>query len=162
MKRPVNTAKIIENIKKSFPNIILRTSLIIGFPNETEDDFKELLLFVKQNYFEHVGFFPYSDQETASSYKLKNKISQEIIEKRLQILATEQFKNVVKNNKEKIGKIFEVLPEVVSGNKVYCRAFFQAPEIDNMIIVNKRDDIILGEFKNMEIKSCKGYDLIAK
>ena len=162
MKRPVTTGKIIENIKKSFPDIILRTSLITGFPNETDDDFKELLSFIKQNYFEHIGIFSYSDQETAPSYKLKNKISPEIIEKRLQMLATEQFKNVVKNNKEKIGKTFEVLPEVVSGNKVYCRAFFQAPEIDNMIIVNKKDDIILGQFKNIEIKSCKGYDLIAK
>ena len=74
MKRPVNTRKIIENIKNDFPNITLRTSLITGFPNETEDDFKELLSFVKQNYFEHIGIFGYSDQKLAKSYKLKNKI----------------------------------------------------------------------------------------
>ena len=84
------------------------------------------------------------------------------MEERLNILATEQFKNVIKNNKNKIGKTFEVLPEVVSGNKVYCRAYFQAPEIDNMIIVNKRDDISLGQFTNIKIKGYKDYDLIAK
>ena len=162
MKRPVNTRKIIENIKKDFPDIILRTSLITGFPNETETDFKELLNFVKQNYFEHIGIFGYSDQKIAESYKLKNKIPQRIIEKRLQLLATEQFKNVVKNNKEKIGKTFEVLPETVSKNKIYCRAYFQAPEIDNTIIVNSSKNIKLGKFTKVTIKNYKDYDLIAK
>ena len=162
MRRPTNTRQIIESIKKFFPNIILRTSLIVGFPNETDADFKELVAFIKQNYFEHVGIFAYSDQKTAPSYKLKNKISKEIIEERLSILATEQFKNVVKNNKNKIGKTFEVLPEFVLKNKVWCRAYFQAPEIDNMIIVSKRDDISLGKFTNIKIKGYKDYDLIAK
>lgn len=162
MKRPLNTKQIIENIKENFSNITLRTSLITGFPNETETDFKELLSFVKQNYFEHVGIFGYSDQKIAQSYKLKNKISQKVIEKRLQLLATQQFKNVIKNNKSKIGKTFEVLPEFVSGNKIYCRAYFQAPEIDNMIIINKKKNIQLGKFTNIQIKDFKDYDLIAK
>ena len=162
MKRPVNTRKIIESIKKDFPNIILRTSLITGFPNETETDFKELLNFVKQNYFEHIGIFGYSEQKLPESYKLKNKISQRIIEKRLQLLATEQFKNVIKNNKEKIGKTFEVLPETVSKNKIYCRAYFQAPEIDNTIIVNSNKNIKLGKFTKVTIKNYKDYDLISK
>jgi len=162
MKRPINTRKIIEDIKKDFPNITLRTSLITGFPNETETDFKELLSFIKQNYFEHVGIFGYSDQKLAKSYKLKNKISQQIIEKRVQLLASAQFKNVEKNNKEKIGKIFEVLPEAISKNKVYCRAYFQAPEIDNTIIVNKSENIELGKFTEITVKDYKDYDLIAK
>ena len=162
MKRPVNTRQIIENIKKDFPQVTLRTSLITGFPNETEQDFKELLSFIKQNYFEHVGIFGYSDQKLAKSYKLKNKISQRIIEKRVQLLANAQFKNVIKNNKQKIGKTFEVLPETISENKIYCRAYFQAPEIDNTIIVNKNKNIELGRFTKIIIKDYKDYDLIAK
>ena len=162
MKRPVNTKQIIENIKKDFPEITLRTSLITGFPDETETDFKELLSFIKQNYFEHVGIFGYSDQKLAKSYKLKNKISQRIIEKRVQLLANAQFKNVEKNNKEKTGKTFEVLPETISENKIHCRAFFQAPEIDNTIIVNKNKNIELGKFTEITIKGYKDYDLIAK
>ncbi len=162
MKRPANTKQIIENIKKDFPEIILRTSLITGFPNETENDFKELLSFIKQNYFEHVGIFGYSDQKLAKSYKLKNKISQQIIEKRVQLIANAQFKNVIKNNKAKIGKTFEVLPETISENKIYCRAFFQAPEIDNNIIISKNKNIKLGKFTKIVIKDYKDYDLIAK
>lgn len=162
MKRPLNTRTIIENIKKDFPEITLRTSLITGFPNETEKDFKELLSFVKQNYFEHIGIFGYSDQKLAKSYKLKNKISQRVIEKRLQLLAAEQFKNVEKNNRSKIGKTFEVLPETISKNKVYCRAYFQAPEIDNIIIINKNKNTDLGKFTKITIKDYKDYDLIAK
>ncbi|MBO7611524.1 MAG: 30S ribosomal protein S12 methylthiotransferase RimO [Elusimicrobia bacterium] len=162
MKRPKNTRKIIETIKKDFPDITLRTSLITGFPNETETDFKELLSFVKQNYFEHIGIFGYSDQKLAQSYKIKNKISQRVIEKRVQLLASAQFNNVVKNNKNKIGKTFEVLPETISGNKVYCRAYFQAPEIDNTIIVKNNKNIQLGKFTKVTIKDFKDYDLIAK
>ena len=162
MKRPINTRQIIESIKKDFPDITLRTSLITGFPNETETDFKELLSFVKQNCFEHVGIFGYSDQKLAQSYKLKNKISQRVIEKRVQLLANAQFKNVIKNNKEKTGKTFEVLPETVSGNKIYCRAYFQAPEIDNVIIVNNGKNIQVGKFTKVTVKGSKDYDLIAK
>ena len=162
MKRPKNTKKIIETIKKDFPDILLRTSLITGFPNETETDFKELLSFVKQNYFEHIGIFGYSDQKLAQSYKINNKIPQRVIEKRVQLLASAQFNNVVKNNKNKIGKTFEVLPETISGNKVYCRAYFQAPEIDNIIIVKNNKNIQLGKFTKVTIKDFKDYDLIAK
>ena len=162
MKRPANTRQIIEKIKKGFPEIILRTSLITGFPNETEEDFKELLSFIKQNYFEHIGIFGYSDQKLAQSYKLKNKIDSRIIENRVQLLATAQFKNVEKNNTNKIGKTFEVLPETFSKNKVYCRAYFQAPEIDNTIIINNSKNIELNKFVKVTIKGTKDYDLIAK
>ena len=93
---------------------------------------------------------------------MKNKISQRVIEKRLQLLANAQFKNVEKNNKNKTGKTFEVLPETISKNKIYCRAFFQAPEIDNTIIVNKSKNIELGKFTEITIKGYKDYDLIAK
>ena len=72
--------------------------------------------FVKQNYFENIGIFGYSDQEKAKSFKLKNKVNQKIIEERKQILASVQFENVIKNNKAKIGKEFEVFVEDVDKN----------------------------------------------
>ena len=93
---------------------------------------------------------------------MKNKISQRVIENRVQLLATAQFKNVIKNNKSKINKTFDVLPETISGNKIYCRAYFQAPEIDNTIIINKNKNIDLGKFTKVIIKDYKDYDLIAK
>ena len=161
MYRPVNTLKIIENIKKKFPDIILRTSLITGFPGETKDDFKQMLSFVKENYFEHIGIFSYSDQQTAASYKLKNKIKPEIIEERKQILATAQYENVIKNNKSKTGKIFEVLIENVNRNNTYSRAYFQAPEIDNNILI-KGTDFNIGTFCKVKIVKENGYDLVAQ
>ncbi len=162
MKRPLTTRRIIEKIKKNFPDMILRTSLITGFPEETETDFKEMLSFVKENYFEHIGIFGYSDQKTAPSYRLKNKIAQEVIEERKQILATEQLKNVVKNNFAKIGKTYEVLIENIDNNKFYARAYFQAPEIDNGIIVDRKKFFDIGKFVNVTITDYKDYDLIAK
>ncbi len=161
MRRPLNTRQIIEKIKKKFPDIVLRTSLITGFPGETKQDFKEMCSFVGDNYFEHIGIFGYSDQESAPSYRLRNKISQKDIEERKRILAKKQFRNVVKNNSLKVGKIFEVLPEYVSGNKIFARAYFQAPEIDNFIIINKNDNIKQGQFTKVRIKNIKDYDLTA-
>ena len=92
MSRPLNTLKIVEDIKKNFPNIVLRTSLITGFPGETKEDFKQMLNFVKQNYFEHIGIFSYSDQQTSKSFNLKNKIDPKIIEERKRTLADIQYK----------------------------------------------------------------------
>ena len=161
MNRPVNTRKIIENIKKKFPNIFLRTSLITGFPNETKKDFAELEEFVKENWFEHIGIFGYSDQKAAGSFKFNNKIDKDIIEQRKQILANIQFNNVIKNNSKKIGQNFEVLIESIDNKKAYCRAYFQAPEIDNNIIINV-NNLKVGDFKKITVTDFKDYDLVGK
>ncbi|MFA7074181.1 MAG: 30S ribosomal protein S12 methylthiotransferase RimO [Endomicrobiaceae bacterium] len=161
MKRPLNTYKIIENIKNKFPEIFLRTSLITGFPGETEKDFNELVQFVRKNLFEHVGIFSYSDQKTACSSKLKNKISKAVAEQRKQILANVQFENVAKNNSAKNGCEFEVFIESADNKKAYGRAYFQAPEIDSGIIINNRNkELIPGTFEKIKITSFKDYDLI--
>lgn len=160
MYRPVNTLKIIENIKKKFPNIVLRTSLITGFPGETKQDFKQMLNFVKENYFEHIGIFSYSDQQTAPSFKFKNKVEPKVIEEQKQILATAQYENVIKNNKSKIGNVYEVLTENINKNKIFSRAYFQAPEIDSSIVFDL-DNCKLGKFYKVKIKKISGYDLIA-
>jgi len=166
MARPLNTVKVIENIKNKFPDITLRTSLIVGFPGETKTQFNNLANFVRQNYFEHIGIFGYSDQKKAKSFKLKNKISQKVIEERKQTLAAVQFENVIKNNKAKIGKEFEVFVEAVDKNFIYCRTSFQAPEIDNITLVrlnktNKRK-IKIGTFTKIMVSNFKDYDLIGR
>ena len=163
MARPLNTVEIIENIKNKFPNIVLRTSLIVGFPGETEKEFKELVNFVGQNYFENIGIFGYSDQEKAKSFKLKNKKSQKIIDERKQIIANVQFENVIKNNKAKIGRKFEAFVESIDKNKAYCRTEFQAPEIDGITIVNlKNKKINPGQFIKTTVSNFKNYDLIGR
>ena len=163
MARPLNTRQIVENIKKQYPDIILRTSIITGFPQETETDFEELVEFTKENHFEHIGIFGYSDQKNAKSFKLKDKINAKLIEKRKQIIAGEQFKNVQKNNKNKTGQKFEVLIENITGKKAYGRAYFQAPEIDNNFIVDlKSNNIKAGEFVDIIVSDVKDYDIIGR
>lgn len=163
MARPLNTRKIVENIKKQYPDIILRTSIITGFPQETETDFRELVDFVKENHFEHIGIFGYSDQKNAKSFKFKNKINAKLIERRKQIIANTQFKNVQKNNKNKVGKKFEVLIENIANKKAYGRAYFQAPEIDNNFIVDlTSNNIKVGEFDGIIVSDVKDYDIIGQ
>jgi ribosomal protein S12 methylthiotransferase len=163
MARPLNTREVVENIKKRYPGIVLRTSVITGFPSETESDFKELADFIKENHFEHVGVFGYSDMKGTKSFAMKNKINDGLIEKRKQTIASLQFENVLKNNKNKIGKTFEVLIENINGKKASGRANFQAPEIDNNFIFDlKSNNIKTGEFKKIIVSGVKDYDIIGK
>jgi len=163
MARPLNTGAVVENIKKIYPEIILRTSVITGFPGETKNDFKELAGFIKQNYFEHVGIFAYSDQERAKSFKLKEKIKHETAEERKQILASLQFENVLKNNKARKGKVFEILIDEINSGKAYGRSWFQAPEIDSKFIVDiKNKSFRPGEFKEVIVSDVKDYDIIGQ
>ena len=161
MYRPLNTLKIIEDIKKYFSDIVLRTSLITGFPGETKEDFKQMLNFIKQNYFEHIGIFSYSDQQTAKSFNFKNKINSKLIEERKQILAAAQYENVIRNNNSKIGKIYDVLIEDVGKNTTYSRAYFQAPEIDNCILIPNMN-LSKGTFQKVKITKTRKYDLVGK
>jgi ribosomal protein S12 methylthiotransferase len=94
---------------------------------------------------------------------MKNKINDGLIEKRKQTIASLQFENVLKNNKNKIGKTFEVLIENINGKKASGRANFQAPEIDNNFIFDlKSNNIKTGEFKKIIVSGVKDYDIIGK
>jgi ribosomal protein S12 methylthiotransferase len=165
MKRPLNTAKIIEKIKNKMPDIVMRTSIITGFPGESEKDIKELINFLKQGYFQYTGVFEYSDQKEAASSKLKKHVKAAVTKERRILIETTQY-DIFKSKIDRIvNNSVEFLVEscLKKGNKYHIkgRSNFQAPEIDGSITLTSYKPLPIGKFHNAQIKSVNGYDIKA-
>jgi len=154
--------EIIEKLRRKMPNIALRTSLIVGFPNESEEDFKELEEFLINYKLENVGVFKYSQEEGTPAAKMENQISEEIKEIRFNKLMKIQ-KEVVKDlNKLKIGKIYDTIIEGKKGNNYIGRSQEMAPEIDGNIIIRTDKQLKNGDIIKVKINEAIYYDLIGE
>jgi len=166
MKRPAGTLKIIEKIKNKYPEIVLRTSVITGFPGETDKDVAELIDFLKKGYFRYVGVFEYSNQEKTAASKLKNHITPEVAARRRVAVETAQYEVFEKDINSIVGSTEEVFVErcVKSGERhvLTARASFQAPDIDGNVIFDSKKPVKAGTFLKVEIKGAKGYSIKAE
>ena len=167
MNRKTTGAEIIKKIlrlKESVPGIALRTSLIVGFPGETEEDFETLLAGVKQMRFDHLGVFRYSDEEDTPSFKLPGKIDKKTIQKRFKKVYDLQKSIVRENNKKFLGKTLRVLVEGAHEDTellLQGRHAGQAPDIDGKVIIN--DGFAKpGEFVKVEITEILDHDLLGR
>ena len=158
---------LFETIRKRIPHVIIRTTLIVGFPSETNEDFDILLDFVKKQRFNRLGVFTYSDEDDTPSQKMLPKIPQEIMnERRDQIMRFQnQLLKVI--NKQFIGKTYLAIVDSYNGNKkYYCvRNYAYAPDdVDGYIYIysNMIEDIHPGDLINIEITKTDSYDLYAK
>ncbi len=166
MKRPYTKEFLknkIEMIRENITNIALRTSLIVGFPTESEEDFQELVDFIKKVNFDHVGVFMYSHEENTSAFSLKQLINYNTKRKRRKIIMELQKKIVKENNLKMKGKIFSCLMEFPideHGSVWQGRIYSQAPEVDGVVHIKGFNNI-----KNptdVQILYCKDYDLIGE
>lgn len=160
--------KSIEKMRKEIPNLTLRTSFIVGFPGETEQDFEELCQFVKTAEFDWLGVFAYSDEEGSAAYHLDSKVPKRTIESRRRKLMQIQ-KQISKRNKKKlVCKEFDVLalgPSEETELLWEGRTEMHAPEIDGKLFINDfggREELEPGEFYRCEITEAHEYDLVAK
>lgn len=160
--------KSIEKMRRTVPQLTLRTSFIVGFPGETEQDFEELCRFVKAAQFDWLGVFAYSDEEGSAAYHLEGKLPQRTIESRRRKLMQIQ-KQISKRNKRKlIGKQFDVLalgPSEETELLWEGRTEMHAPEIDGKLFINDfgaLEQLEPGEFYRCEITEAHDYDLIGK
>lgn len=158
--------KLIKNIRKSIPNVTLRTSLIVGFPGETEEDFEKLYNFVKWAEFDKLGVFKYSKEENTPAEKLKGHIHYAVKEKRYKKIMEEQQKISKKKLEQNIGKELNVLIESKTFDLKYLigRTEKDVPEIDGVVFIkneNIKTDLI-NKFVKVEITNIKEYDLIGK
>lgn len=169
MRRQTSAAQIksvITQLRATLPDIHIRTSLIVGFPGETEEQFQELLRFVKEYPLNHVGIFKYSQEEGTPAGKMENQIPEEIKERRLQELAAVQQKSVEALNRKMIKKRLEVVVENYHPETellLLGRYFGQCPEIDGQVILNDWQLVTnFGDRYWVEITDVAGYDLIGK
>lgn len=153
---------LIEKLRNSISNIVIRTSLIVGFPGEEEYHFKDLLNFVKNAQLDHIGVFPYSMEENTPAAQLAHQINDEVKKIRQNKIMEAQQSISLKKNKKKVGKIYEVLVEGKSDEDsiYYGRSYEFAPDIDGLVYFKSDLPISIGNFYSVKIKKAFEYDLL--
>lgn len=162
MARHTRRAKIYKLIDdlREVNNIVIRTSLIVGFPGETEQDFEMLENFIKQGKIDNIGVFTYSQEEDTVAATLDNQIDEKIKHNRRDIIMSIQ-QNVSKSLLEKkIGQTFEAIIDSKNKDGYVGRLNFQSPGIDGIIYLKSSHNLNVGEFVNVKITSCLDYDFI--
>lgn len=158
----------IAKIREMVPGAILRTTCIVGFPGETQEQYDELIEGIKELKFDRLGAFTYSREEDTPSYSYKDQIDEDVKEERLKHLFNVQKEISLAKNKERIGKKYEVIVEDVSEDEKYftCRSMLEAPDVDGRIYIKidneSANKVIIGDYANVEIIDCNDYDLFAK
>jgi ribosomal protein S12 methylthiotransferase len=170
MKRPIGrfgSRRFVEYVREKAPEIKLRTTFIVGFPGETEDDIAELERFVAEGHFESVGVFTYSPEQGTAAYEMADQISEKEKRSRRDRVMLAQQKVRIGRNEEYIGQELEVLVEgsheetdmLLSG-----RTRFQAPEVDGSILINDValhiGEVPAGHLGRVKITEVSGYDLV--
>ncbi len=151
----------IEKLRRAVPDIHIRTTLITGFPNETEDDFEELYSFVENTKFERLGIFAYSKEEGTAAAKMSGQVRSDIKNKRKDAVMNLQVEISLEKNKEKIGKVLEILVEEQDESGAYIgRSMYDAPEIDNSVIFNSKNRHDAGDMVMVKITDAFDYDLV--
>ena len=147
---------------EKIPGIVLRTSVIVGFPGETEEDFEKLLEGIKEMRFNHLGVFKYSDEEGTPALRLKDKNTQEVIDERFEKIYEVQKEIARELNQEYIGKTIEVLvegPHEETNLLMQGRHQGQAPDIDGRVIIND-GEASAGDIVKVLITEVLDYDLV--
>jgi len=150
---------LIHTIKEKIPNICLRTTLIAGYPNETEKDVEELKEFLKQHRFDRVGIFTYSHEENTGAYKEEDNIPQEEKEARAQEIMEVQQEISYEKNQEKIGKTFKVLIDKKEAGRYLGRTEFDSVEVDNEVVIHSNKKLPIGDFVQIKITKAYDYDI---
>ncbi len=151
--------ELIYQIRERVPGICLRTTLIAGFPGETEDDVEELKAFLMEHRFDRVGIFNYSHEENTSAYDLIDDVPAEVKSERAQSIMEVQQEISYEINQSKIGKIFKVLIDKKEAGRYLGRTEFDSVEVDNEVVIHSTKKLLIGEFVNVLITKAYDYDL---
>lgn len=153
--------KLIAKLRKEIPDIAIRSTFIAGFPGETEEQFENLLEFIKEAKLTNAGFFAYSREEGTPAYRLPDQIDEKVKQSRVKKLYAAQKKVSEERNKSLVGKQIKVICDGVDYDKqsFYGRAYFSAPEIDGKVYFTYDGEIKQGEYYNVKITKADAYDL---
>lgn len=166
MKRRSTNDSILDTIgrlRKAIPDIAIRTTLIVGFPGETEADFDNLYDFVEDTRFQRLGVFSYSQEEGTPAAEMENQIDEEIKEERKDAIMRLQMDISRQSNEALVGKTLEVVVEYEDSEGVYVgRSQYDAPEIDNQVIVKTLNKHQPGDFIKVKIEDAYDYDIVGR
>ena len=154
---------LIEKLRKAIPDIALRTTLLVGYPGETDADFEELKDFIKATKFDRLGVFAYSEEEgTYSATRLKDDVSDEVKQQRVDGIMRLQERVSLENNARRIGQTMRVIVDRKEGEFYIGRSEYDSPEVDQELIIDSRGKRLLrGHFYTVNITDAEDYDLYA-
>lgn len=157
------TLALIRTIREKVPGIHIRTTLMVGFPGETEDAFNELKEFVREAKFERMGAFAYCEEDdTYAAKNFSDSIPQEVKESRLEKIMTIQEDVALESNQSKIGKTMTVVIDREEPDYFVGRTEFDSPEVDPEVLIDKDDRLTVGNFYDVEITEALPFELMAK
>lgn len=156
------TIKLLDDFRKLIPNVAIRTTLIVGYPGETEEEFEELKEFVSKARFSRMGVFAYSPEEGTAAFALADSVSDEEKQRRVDELMSIQEQIALENNEAFVGKNLRVIVDRCEGDYWICRSEFDSPDIDNEVLVPANAPMRVGNFYTVRIVDAMEHDLMAK
>ncbi|SEG42295.1 SSU ribosomal protein S12P methylthiotransferase [Halpernia humi] len=166
MKRGTSHEKtnaLLDKFREKVPNMAIRTTLIVGFPGETEENFQEMKAWVKAQRFDRLGCFTYSHEENTTAFVLDDDVPQDVKDARVEEIMEVQSQISWEKNQEKVGKTFRCLFDRKEGNYFVGRTEFDSPDVDNTVLVPAENIYIsVGDFAEVKITSAEEFDLIGE
>lgn len=153
---------LIAKMRKEIPDLALRTTLMVGFPGETDEQFENLCAFIKDVKFDRMGCFAFSPEEDTPAYDMVNQLDDDVKNHRQEILMDLQYGISESLNKSRVGKTYKVIVDSVKDNVCVGRSYMDSPEIDTGITFSSTPDIKIGDFVNVKITDVDGYDLVGE
>ena len=157
------TTKLLTKFREAVPEMAIRTTLIVGYPGETEEDFQALKEFVKAMRFDRLGCFTYSHEENTSAYELTDDVPEEVKLQRANEIMELQSQISWELNQTKVGKVFRCLIDRKEGNYFVGRTEYDSPDVDNEVLIDaKKHYVKIGDFTDVKIIEAADYDLYAE
>ena len=154
------TTQLIKDIRERVPGIAIRTTLISGYPGETEEDQAEMLEWVEEMRFDRLGVFTYSHEENTHAFKLEDDVPDELKQARAEEIMELQQSISQELNEKKVGRAYKVLIDRVEGDNFVGRTEFDSPEVDNEVIISAKEDYLrIGDFAKVKIEKADAFDL---
>lgn len=155
---------VISKLRTEIPDVVIRTTFIVGFPGEGEEEFETLAEFVNEIEFDRLGVFTFSPQEGTPAFDMEDQVDEDIKTRRGEVIMQDQYSIMEEKNNEKIGKTYKVVVEDYDGysDSYTGRTYMDAPEIDGLVKFTSHKDLDIGDFVDVEIFDVEDYDLIGE
>lgn len=151
---------LIDKMRNKIPNLALRTTFMVGFPGETQEQFENLCSFVDEVKFDKMGCFTFSPEEDTPAFDMENQIDEDVKKRRQEVLMNNQYTITETLNKRRIGKVYKVIIDEKNDDGYIGRSYMDSPEIDSGIMFTSKGTHNIGDFVNVKITDYDGYDLI--
>lgn len=153
---------LLDKMRKAIPDLALRTTFMVGFPGETDEQFENLCDFVKDMKFDKMGCFTFSPEEDTPAFDMDNQIDEDVKKRRQEVLMNAQYSITEASNKSRVGNVYKVIIDSFADGKYTGRSYMDSPEIDSGIIFTSNKKLNIGDFVNVKITDFDGYDLIGE